>query len=46
MVTIDDVMNYVLHTPENINPSILKQMLVELTGGSEEIIYDGGGVED
>lgn len=52
MMTIDRVVNYVLHTPFNTNKKILVEMLKQLiadNGGSEEpdtpsgdIIYDGG----
>lgn len=52
MMTIDRVVNYVLHTPFNTNKKILIEMLEQLiadNGSSEEpdtpsgdIIYDGG----
>ena len=49
MITINEIIAYVLETPENINVAILRQMLRELAGSEPEpepdiIIYDGGEV--
>ena len=55
-MTIQDIMNYVLETPHNINPTILKQKLVELMGSdnpdlsiitatAEQILRDFVGVD-
>ena len=53
-MTIDKVIQYIFHTPENINKAILIQLLEQLivsNGGNpdgpiipedEHIIYDGG----
>ena len=53
-MTIDKVIQYIFHTPENINKAILIQLLEQLIisyGGNldeptipdnEHIIYDGG----
>ena len=51
-MTIDQVIEYVFHTPHNTNRAILKAMLKQLiidNGGSDEpdtpdddIVYDGG----
>lgn len=49
-MTIEKIVDYVLHTPHNTNKAILIDMLEELirtTGGTvpdsgEEVIYDGG----
>lgn len=54
-MTIEKIVDYVLHTPHNTNKAILIAMLEELirtSGGNvpdgpdKDIIYDGGGVED
>ena len=36
---IDDILDYVKHTPENTNPNVLRGMLEQLSGG-------GGGGDD
>lgn len=45
-MTIDKVMDYILHTPLNTNKAILRQMLEELINSQEpepdEVVYDGG----
>lgn len=47
-MTIERIIDYILHTPHNTNKAILRQMLEELIKDSsnqpdvEEIIYDGG----
>lgn len=46
-MTIDEIIEYVLHTPHNINKAILRQMLQELIDSNDsstpsKIIYDGG----
>ena len=47
MVTIDQIIEYVLNTPMNTNKIILRQMLEDLKiDDDEEIIYDGGGIND
>lgn len=38
-MTIKDIVDYVMHTPENTNPNILKDMLSQMEGSSE--IIDG-----
>lgn len=52
MMTIEKIVDYVLHTPHNTNKAILISMLKELQGntdpdgpdvpGDKEVIYDGG----
>ena len=56
-MTIEKIVDYVLHTPHNTNKAILIAMLEELirtSGGNvpedpdtpeKEVVYDGGGVE-
>ena len=34
---IQDILNYVMHTPANTNPNVLKSMLNELSNGSGEL---------
>ena len=46
-MTIEQIINYVLHTPHNTNRAILEEMLKQLiaeNGGElpDEVIYDGG----
>lgn len=47
-MTIEKIIEYVLHTPHNTNKAILAEMLkqlIEENGGSsegKEIVYDGG----
>lgn len=48
-MTIDEIIKYVMHTPNNPNKKVLKDMLeslVEENKGSDDddIIYDGGNV--
>ena len=33
-MTIQEIINYITHTPENTNPSILKDMLKQISGNS------------
>ena len=44
MATINDLLNYVLHTPNNINPQVFKMMASELEGGNSDgklnVIYN------
>jgi hypothetical protein len=49
MMTIEKIVDYVLHTPHNTNKAILISMLKELQGSGDpdvpedkEVIYDGG----
>lgn len=48
MVTIDEIIDYIFHTPYNTNKKILREMLEDLvvsSGGEvpeDHIIYDGG----
>lgn len=39
-MTINQVVNYVLYSPNNINTAILKQMLLELIESSKPSIQD------
>ena len=34
-MTINDVIDYVMHTPENPNPAVLRDMLLQMEGSSE-----------
>ena len=53
-MSIDDIIKYVMYTPNNPNKKVLRDMLetlVKENGGEQppsdpdqEIIYDGGGV--
>ena len=56
MVTIDQVIEYVVTTPSNSNPSVLRTLLTKLIednsepgapepGPEDVIIYDGGSVK-
>lgn len=57
MVTIDQVIEYVVTTPSNSNPSVLRTLLTKLIednskpgpgpepGPEDVIIYDGGSVQ-
>lgn len=37
MVTLEDIVKYVLHTPDNINPAILRQLIKEYVAGQTPI---------
>lgn len=36
---IEQVVQYVMHSPENTNPAVLRSMLSDIGGGEEEIFY-------
>lgn len=40
-MTIQEIINYVMHTPKNTNPAVLKSMLEQLDTGSADIIWFG-----
>lgn len=37
-MTIDEIVAYVMHTPNNTNPAVLKSMLSQLEGGEEGML--------